>query len=63
MFDRIPFRLMPKAFRTFSKFLLALVFFTLPNLVPQGVFASSGDTFSGSASGAVSGTGFSTFSS
>ncbi|MFZ3233230.1 MAG: hypothetical protein WA194_07050 [Patescibacteria group bacterium] len=48
MFDRIPFRLMPKAFRTFSKSLLALVFFALPNLVPQGVSASSGDTFSGS---------------
>lgn len=49
MFDRISFRLMPKAFRTFLKFLLALVFFTLPNLVPQGASASSGDTlFSGS---------------
>ncbi len=48
MFDRIPFRLMPKAFRTLSKFLLALVFFALPNLVPQGVSAFSGDTLSGS---------------
>lgn len=54
MFDRIPFRLMPKASRTFLKFLLALVFFTLPNLVPQGASASSGDTLSVSASGAVS---------
>ena len=50
MFDRIPFRPMPKAFRTFSKFLLALAFFALPNLVPQGVSASSGDTLSGSIS-------------
>lgn len=53
---------MPKAFRTLSKFLPALVVFLLPNLVPQDLSAASGDTLSGSVSAAVSSSGSATSS-